>query len=154
MEIYMSIATVSVYVRIANEHNLKSARSLELGSFLGGGIKHTEEPEDGAQYKIEVETSTTTGLGLIHLIEKASGKTLVKREGWNSTLQYFKSVKPFEKGEGVTFRQTAQELRNMGLPNVLDKGNGSYIWGDHTLEKTGVTGDGLVVGYTFFKYYH
>ncbi|WLI09861.1 MULTISPECIES: hypothetical protein [Pseudomonas] len=147
----MSLSKISVYVRVGHGDNVSGPLAAEFSGLFGGGSsKPPNEPEHGVQYELSVDTAKTTGLALIHQIEQRCGQSLLMRKGWESTLQYFKNVTPFKtKAEGKPFTQIAQELRNMGLPNIMDNGKGNYIWGKNTLDEIGVTEKGLVVCYTF-----
>ncbi|XVO85231.1 hypothetical protein ACQ9Y2_15805 [Pseudomonas palleroniana] len=80
------------------------------------------DPAYGKQYKFSVDTSTTTGKDLVQQITNMCGSPPLKRDGDTPALFYFKNVAPLlDKADGVEFMQTAQELSNRGLPNIMDK---------------------------------
>ncbi|MBI6912283.1 hypothetical protein [Pseudomonas palleroniana] len=82
----------------------------------------SKDPAYGKQYKFSVDTSTTTGKDLVQQITNKCGSPPLKKSGDTPALYYFKNVAPLpDKADGVEFMQTAQELSNRGLPNIMDQ---------------------------------
>lgn len=104
----MALSLINVYVLMRH------------GKTIMIGAAPPKDPAYGMQYKFWVDTSTTKGVDLALQITNMCGSPPLKRNGDTPALFYFRNVAPLDKADGAEFVQTAQELRDRGLPNIMD----------------------------------